>query len=37
MNTGENVVENGPKKPEVPNMLEILKDMSSVKLRSVKR
>ncbi|NWW39929.1 MTFR1 regulator, partial [Panurus biarmicus] len=37
MNTGQNVVENGPKKPEVPNMLEILKDMSSVKLRSVKR
>ncbi|NWS24374.1 MTFR1 regulator, partial [Polioptila caerulea] len=37
MNSGENVVENGPKKPEVPNMLEILKDMNSVKLRSVKR
>ncbi|NXC96808.1 MTFR1 regulator, partial [Certhia familiaris] len=37
MNTGQNVVENGPKKPEVPNMLEILKDMNSVKLRSVKR
>lgn len=37
MNTGPNVVENGPKKPEVPNMLEILKDMNSVKLRSVKR
>ncbi|NXA71515.1 MTFR1 regulator, partial [Thryothorus ludovicianus] len=36
MNTGQNV-ENGPKKPEVPNMLEILKDMNSVKLRSVKR
>ncbi|NWT52532.1 MTFR1 regulator, partial [Erythrocercus mccallii] len=37
MNAGQNVVENGPKKPEVPNMLEILKDMNSVKLRSVKR
>ncbi|NXO39447.1 MTFR1 regulator, partial [Locustella ochotensis] len=36
-NTGQNVMENGPKKPEVPNMLEILKDMNSVKLRSVKR
>lgn len=36
-NAGQNVVENGPKKPEVPNMLEILKDMNSVKLRSVKR
>ncbi|NWX56567.1 MTFR1 regulator, partial [Promerops cafer] len=37
MNAGQNVVEDGPKKPEVPNMLEILKDMNSVKLRSVKR
>ncbi|NXU41058.1 MTFR1 regulator, partial [Drymodes brunneopygia] len=37
MNAGQNVVENGSKKPEVPNMLEILKDMNSVKLRSVKR
>ncbi|NXO75091.1 MTFR1 regulator, partial [Sitta europaea] len=37
MNAGQNVVENGPKRPEVPNMLEILKDMNSVKLRSVKR
>ncbi|NXY59865.1 MTFR1 regulator, partial [Callaeas wilsoni] len=36
-NAGQSVVENGPKKPEVPNMLEILKDMNSVKLRSVKR
>ncbi|CAN8183951.1 unnamed protein product [Coccothraustes coccothraustes] len=36
-NTGQDVVENGPKKPEVPNMLEILKDINSVKLRSVKR
>lgn len=37
MNAGQNVVENGPKRPEIPNMLEILKDMNSVKLRSVKR
>ncbi|KAM4792349.1 mitochondrial fission regulator 1 isoform 1-T3 [Cyanocitta cristata] len=37
MNAGQNVVGNGPKKPEVPNMLEILKDMNSVKLRAVKR
>ncbi|NWT81319.1 MTFR1 regulator, partial [Lanius ludovicianus] len=37
MNAGQNVLENGPKKPEVPNMLEILKDMNSVKLRAVKR
>ncbi|XP_005423101.1 mitochondrial fission regulator 1 [Geospiza fortis] len=37
MNAGQDVVEDGPKKPEVPNMLEILKDMNSVKLRSVKR
>ncbi|XP_045644971.1 mitochondrial fission regulator 1 [Ursus americanus] len=26
-----------PKKPDMPNMLEVLKDMNSVKLRSVKR
>ncbi|NXG00455.1 MTFR1 regulator, partial [Sakesphorus luctuosus] len=37
MNSGQAVTENGPKKSEVPNMLEILKDMNSVKLRSVKR
>ncbi|KAM6087013.1 mitochondrial fission regulator 1 isoform 2-T4 [Chlamydotis macqueenii] len=36
-NSGQNLAENGPKKPEMPNMLEILKDMNSVKLRSVKR
>ncbi|NXM65538.1 MTFR1 regulator, partial [Serilophus lunatus] len=36
-NSGQSVTENGPKKSEVPNMLEILKDMNSVKLRSVKR
>ncbi|NXS10712.1 MTFR1 regulator, partial [Neodrepanis coruscans] len=35
-NSGQSVTENGPKKSEVPNMLEILKDMNSVKLRSVK-
>ncbi|XP_072460795.1 mitochondrial fission regulator 1 isoform X2 [Notamacropus eugenii] len=34
---GKILIENSPKKPEVPNMLEILKDMNSVKLRSVKR
>ena len=37
MNSGQNLTENGPKKSEMPNMLEILKDMNSVKLRSVKR
>ncbi|NXP44094.1 MTFR1 regulator, partial [Heliornis fulica] len=37
MNSGQNLPENGPKKSEIPNMLEILKDMNSVKLRSVKR
>ncbi|NXH17563.1 MTFR1 regulator, partial [Bucco capensis] len=31
------VAANGPKKAELPNMLEILKDMSSVKLRAVRR
>ncbi|NXU21784.1 MTFR1 regulator, partial [Thalassarche chlororhynchos] len=36
-NSGQNLTENGPKKSEIPNMLEILKDMNSVKLRSVKR
>ncbi|KFV80501.1 Mitochondrial fission regulator 1 [Struthio camelus australis] len=36
-NCGQPLIENGPKKPEIPNMLEILKDMNSVKLRSVKR
>ncbi|KAM9099129.1 mitochondrial fission regulator 1 isoform X1 [Sarcophilus harrisii] len=34
---GKILIENSPKKPEVPNMLEILKDMNNVKLRSVKR
>ncbi|XP_053913265.1 mitochondrial fission regulator 1 [Cuculus canorus] len=37
MNSGHNLTENGPKRPEIPNMLEILKDMNNVKLRSVKR
>lgn len=36
-NSGPIPTENGPKKPEIPNMLEILKDMNSVKLRSVKK
>ncbi|OXB63512.1 hypothetical protein ASZ78_007593 [Callipepla squamata] len=36
-NSGQTPTENGPKKPEIPNMLEILKDMNSVKLRSVKK
>ncbi|XP_008065075.1 mitochondrial fission regulator 1 [Carlito syrichta] len=34
---GKTLVKNNPKKPDMPNMLEILKDMNSVKLRSVKR
>ncbi|KFM01455.1 Mitochondrial fission regulator 1 [Aptenodytes forsteri] len=37
MNSGQNLTGNGPKKSEMPNMLEILKDMNNVKLRSVKR
>ncbi|KFQ12827.1 Mitochondrial fission regulator 1, partial [Leptosomus discolor] len=36
-NSGQNLTENGPEKSEIPSMLEILKDMNSVKLRSVKR
>ncbi|XP_045851476.1 mitochondrial fission regulator 1-like [Meles meles] len=35
--TGKTLVKSSPKKPDMPNMLEILKDMNSVKLRSVKR
>lgn len=31
------VLESGPKQPEVPNMLDVLKDMGKVKLRSVKK
>ncbi|XP_077208396.1 mitochondrial fission regulator 1 isoform X2 [Paroedura picta] len=37
VHSGQNSVDNHPKKPEIPNMLEILKDMNNVKLRSVKR
>lgn len=35
--TGKILVKSSPTKQEMPNMLEILKDMNSVKLRSVKR
>ncbi|XP_066122320.1 mitochondrial fission regulator 1 [Saccopteryx bilineata] len=34
---GEVLEQHSPRKPDVPNMLEILKDMNRVKLRSVKR
>ncbi|XP_055281925.1 mitochondrial fission regulator 1-like [Moschus berezovskii] len=34
---GKTPVKNSPKKTDLPNMLEILKDTNSVKLRSVKR
>lgn len=34
---GRTPVKSSPKKTDLPNMLEILKDMNSVKLRSVKR
>ncbi|XP_030070965.1 mitochondrial fission regulator 1 isoform X2 [Microcaecilia unicolor] len=34
---GEGLTDSTPKRPEVPNMLEILKDMNRVKLRSVKK
>lgn len=37
MNSRQNPIDNNPKKPEMPNMLDILKDMNTVKLRSVKR
>ncbi|XP_077348917.1 mitochondrial fission regulator 1 [Lithobates pipiens] len=33
----ETVVDSAPKKPEMPSMLDVLKDMNQVKLRSVKR
>ncbi|XP_037361896.1 mitochondrial fission regulator 1 [Talpa occidentalis] len=36
-NVGKTLIKNSPKKHDMPNMLEILKDMNSVKLRSVKR
>ncbi|XP_059757819.1 mitochondrial fission regulator 1 isoform X2 [Balaenoptera ricei] len=35
--SGKTSVKSSPKKSDMPNMLEILKDMNSVKLRSVKR
>ncbi|XP_021543834.1 mitochondrial fission regulator 1 [Neomonachus schauinslandi] len=35
--SGKTPVKSSSKKPDMPNMLEILKDMNSVKLRSVKR
>ncbi|KAG8441996.1 hypothetical protein GDO86_010968 [Hymenochirus boettgeri] len=31
------ITDSTPKKPEIPNMLDVLKDMSRVKLRSVRR
>lgn len=31
------VLESGPKQPEMPNMLDVLKDIGKVKLRSVKK
>lgn len=31
------ILDHEPKKPELPNMLDVLKDMGKVKLRSVKR
>lgn len=34
---GKTLDKSSPKKPDMPNMLEILKDINSVKLRSVKR
>ncbi|XP_011362924.1 mitochondrial fission regulator 1 [Pteropus vampyrus] len=34
---GKTLDKHSPKNPDMPNMLEILKDMNSVKLRSVKR
>ncbi|XP_008106730.1 mitochondrial fission regulator 1 [Anolis carolinensis] len=37
MKSGQTLLDNEPKKPEIPNMLDILKDMNNVKLRSVKR
>lgn len=37
LSAGKTLATGHPKKPDMPNMLEILKDMNSVKLRSVKR
>lgn len=36
-NAGNALAKSHPKKPDMPNMLELLKEMNSVKLRSVKR
>lgn len=37
LSAGKTSTKSHPKPPDMPNMLEILKDMNSVKLRSVKR
>ncbi|XP_032078371.1 mitochondrial fission regulator 1 [Thamnophis elegans] len=37
INSGTTLIDGDPKKLEMPNMLDILKDMNNVKLRSVKR
>ncbi|KAL6037272.1 hypothetical protein STEG23_015145, partial [Scotinomys teguina] len=37
LNAGKALVKSHPKSPDMPNMLEVLKDKNSVKLRSVKR
>ncbi|MEE6463865.1 hypothetical protein FKM82_006080, partial [Ascaphus truei] len=37
INSGMPITDSTPKKPEIPNMLDILKGMNSVKLRAVKR
>ncbi|CAO2580199.1 Mitochondrial fission regulator 1 [Lemmus lemmus] len=37
LNGGKTLAKSHPKPPDIPNMLEVLKDMNSVKLRSVKR
>ncbi|XP_015673104.1 mitochondrial fission regulator 1 [Protobothrops mucrosquamatus] len=37
INSGKTLIDSDPKKLEMPNMLDILKDMNNVKLRSVKR
>ncbi|XP_066576588.1 mitochondrial fission regulator 1 [Amia ocellicauda] len=35
--SSQSLLDSGPKQPEVPNMLDVLKDMTKVKLRSVKK
>ncbi|CAO2617504.1 Mitochondrial fission regulator 1 [Lemmus lemmus] len=37
LNGGKTLAKSHPKPPDIPNMLEVLKDMNGVKLRSVKR